>query len=126
MESPSDLRLWRSDSAKAAASRLHPYTEQHWLRSSLRRKAELPDNAERVIIATDCRIGFWEAANCPRSSDYLFTLIEMHSGSNGEGEGKMSIATKITTDRDGKTIMLEDFQSQPVMLNSIKREKKTD
>jgi hypothetical protein len=90
------------------------------------RRGELPDNAERVIIATDRRIGFWEAANRPRSIDYPFTLIEMHINPSGEGEGKMSVATKITTDNDGKTIVLENYQSQPVMLNSIKREKKTE
>jgi hypothetical protein len=89
------------------------------------RRSALPDNAERIIIATDRRIGFWEAANRPRSIDYPFTLIEMHIGPNGEGEGKMSLATKITTEDNGKTIVLENYQSQPVMLNAIKREKKT-
>jgi hypothetical protein len=90
------------------------------------RKSEMPDGAERVIIATDRRIGFWEATNRPRSIDYPFTLVEMHIAPNGEGEGKMSIATKITTDNDGKTIVLEDYQSQPVMLTTVKREKKTE
>ncbi len=89
------------------------------------RKHEMPDNAERVVIATDRRIGFWEARNRPRSIDYPFTLIEMHIGPNGKGEGKLSLATKITTENDGKTIVLENYQSQPVMLNDIKREKKT-
>jgi hypothetical protein len=89
------------------------------------RKHQLPDNAERIVIATDRRIGFWEARNRPRSIDYPFTLIEMHIGSNGEGEGKMSLATKITTEKDGQTIVLENYQSQPVMLNAVKRDKKT-
>jgi len=81
--------------------------------------------AERVIIATDRRIGFWEAANRPRSIDYPFTLIEMRINANGEGEGKMSLATKITTEDNGKTIVLENYSSQPVMLTSIKRDRKT-
>lgn len=89
------------------------------------RKQPLPEGAERIVIATDRRIGFWEAANRPRSIDYPFTLIEMRIGRNGEGEGKLSLATKITTENDGKTIVLENYQSQPVMLNSVKREKKT-
>src|SRR5262249_35047373 len=37
------------------------------------RKNELPEGGERVIIATDRRISFWEAANRPRSIDYPFT-----------------------------------------------------
>jgi len=89
------------------------------------RKNPLPDGGERVIIATDRRIGFWEAANRPRSIDYPFTLIEMRIKSDGEGEGKMSLATKITTENDGKQIVLENYSSQPVMLTTVKREKKT-
>jgi hypothetical protein len=89
------------------------------------RKGQLPEQAERIIIATDRRIGFWEAANRPRSIDYPFTLIEMRIKPNGDGEGKMSLATKITTEDDGKTIVLENYQSQPTLLTSIKREKKT-
>jgi hypothetical protein len=89
------------------------------------RKNPLPDGGERVIIATDRRIGFWEAANRPRSIDYPFTLIEMRIRSDGEGEGKMSLATKITTENDGKQIVLENYASQPVLLTTVKREKKT-
>ncbi len=89
------------------------------------RKAPLPDGGERVVIATDRRIGFWEAANRPRSIDYPFTLIEMRIRPDGEGEGKMSLATKITTENDGKTIVLENYSSQPVMLTTVRREKKT-
>jgi hypothetical protein len=89
------------------------------------RKQEM-GGSERVIIATDRRIGFWEARNRPRSIDYPFTLIEMRIGSNGKGEGKLSLATKITTENDGKTIVLENYQSQPVMLNNVTREKKTN
>jgi hypothetical protein len=34
----------------------------------------------------------------------------------------MSMATKITVDHDHKTIVLEDYAYQPVMLHHIKRE----
>jgi hypothetical protein len=87
------------------------------------RRHPMPDGAERIIIMTDRRIGFWEAANRPRSIDYPFTLIEMHINPNGEGEGKLSLATKITTERDNKMIVLENYQSQPVQLTSVRREK---
>ena len=89
------------------------------------RRSELPEGGERISIATDRRISFWEAANRPRSIDYPFTLIELHIRPNGEGEGKMSLATKITIERDGKTIMLENYASQPVLLTSVKRERQT-
>jgi hypothetical protein len=92
------------------------------------RKHPMPDGGKRVIIATDRRIGFWEAANRPRSIDYPFTLIEMHINPNGEGEGKLSLATKITVEGSGdrRMVVLENYQSQPVLLNSVRREKGTE
>jgi len=80
------------------------------------------DGGERIALATDRRISFWEATNRPRSFDYPFTLIELHFGREGRGEGKMSVATKITADTTHKTIVLEDYANQPVMLHEIKRE----
>src|SRR5438874_10110441 len=82
----------------------------------------LPDGGERVVLATDRRIGFWEAANRPRSIDYPFTIVEMRLNADGEGEGKLSLATKIIVENDNKTIVLEDYGTQPVHLTSIKRE----
>jgi hypothetical protein len=89
------------------------------------RRTSIPDGGERVTLLTDRRISFWEAANQPRSIDYPFTLIELHINSNGEGEGKLSLATKITGDAENKVIVLEDYANQPVLLNAVKREKKT-
>jgi hypothetical protein len=80
------------------------------------------DGGERITLATDRRISFWEATNRPRSFDYPFTVIELHVGRDGQGEGKMSVATKITADAQHKTIVLEDYANQPVMLHDIKRE----
>jgi hypothetical protein len=80
------------------------------------------DGGERIVLATDRRISFWELTNHPRWSDYPFTVIELHIGRDGQGEGKMSVATKITTDHEHKTIVLEDYANQPVMLHHIKRE----
>jgi hypothetical protein len=90
------------------------------------RRTPLPDGGERVVLATDRRIGFWEAANQPRSIDYPFTLIEMRLNADGEGEGKLSLATKITIDSDSKTVVLEDYGTQPVQLTSVKRERKSE
>lgn len=81
------------------------------------------DGGERVILVTDRRIGFWEAANRPRSIDYPFTFIELRLNRDGEGEGKMSIATKIIADKENNIITLENYETQPVMLNNVKRER---
>ena len=81
------------------------------------------DGGQRIIIATDRSIGFWEAANRPRTIDYPFTFIELRVDRNGEGEGKLSLATKVTSTSDGRVVELENYAAQPVMLTNVKREK---
>jgi hypothetical protein len=81
-----------------------------------------PEGGERVVLATDRRIGFWEAANQPRSIDYPFTVIELRLNRDGEGEGKMSLATKITADKNSNTVVLENYDIQPVLLQSVRRQ----
>jgi hypothetical protein len=86
------------------------------------RRTPLPDGGERVVLATDRYISFWEATNRPRSIDYPFTVIEIHINADGEGEGKMSLATKIIADKQNKQIVLEDYGTQPVLLKSVRRQ----
>src|SRR4029078_11477184 len=84
-----------------------------------RRAAE---GGSRVVLITDRRIGFWEAANQPRSVDYPFTVIELRLNRDGEGEGKMSIATKIIMEREANIVTLENYETSPVRLTNVKRE----
>jgi hypothetical protein len=79
------------------------------------------DGGRRIVLVTDRPIGFWEAASQSRMLDYPFTLIEMHLNADGTGEGKMSLATKITI--TGDTLTLENWNATPVQLTSIKEEK---
>ncbi len=86
------------------------------------RKHPGEDGGEVITMATDRYISFWEAANRPRTIDYPFTVVEIHIGKDGKGEGKMSIATKVTWDKKNNTLTLENYKSQPVLLNEVKRE----
>jgi hypothetical protein len=86
------------------------------------RKYKGEDGGDVLTMMTDRYIGFWEAANRPRTVDYPFTLIEIRIGPDGKGEGKMSIATKVTYDKKNNTVVLEDYKSQPVILNQVKKE----
>lgn len=86
------------------------------------RKMPLPDGGERVVLITDRRIDFWEAANQPRSIDYPFTFIDIRLNRDGEGEGKMSLATKVIYDKKDNMISLENFQTSPALITNVKRE----
>jgi len=83
------------------------------------------DGGERVVLLTDRRISFWEAANRPRSIDYPFTFIELRLNDDGEGEGKMSIATQIIPDPVNNILTLENYDIQPVLLTTVRRESRS-
>src|SRR5262249_54525912 len=87
------------------------------------RHTALPDGGERVFALTDRYVSFWEEANQTRSVDYPFTTIDLQVAPNGEGQGKMSFATKITGDAENKIVVIEGFADQPIQLNAVKREK---
>jgi hypothetical protein len=85
------------------------------------RQVPADEGGRRIVLATDRPVGFWEAANRPRSIDYPFTVIELQLDRNGEGVGKLSIATKLTL--SGTVLTLENFANQPVMLNNVRKRK---
>jgi hypothetical protein len=89
------------------------------------RKIPGEDGGYRVVLLTDRRIGFWEAVNRPRSIDYPFTFIELRLDRDGEGEGKMSLATKIIADERSNVVTLENYDTQPVTLKNIKTTRKS-
>jgi len=85
----------------------------------------LPDGGEQVVIATDRPMGFREVANQWRTTDYPFTVIEMQLNADGEGQGTLSVATKVTVNKKTNTIELENFGTSPVLLQNVKRERAT-
>lgn len=86
-------------------------------------QSALPDGGRRIVLATDRPISFWEAVNRPRTIEYPFTVIQMEIGKEGKGKGTLSYATKIIP--AGKAIVLENFNTQPVMLTQITSEPRT-
>ncbi len=78
------------------------------------------DGGEQVLIATDRWINYWEAANATRSLQYPFSIIQMRVKGSGEGEGRLSVATKVIA--AGREIVLENYDSQPILLTDVTRE----
>lgn len=79
-----------------------------------------PDGGRNVILATNRRVAFREAANSTRSMEYQFTLVEIHIDKNGKGEGKMVPAAKVSWDAKLKKIEIENYSAQPVDLINVK------
>ena len=80
------------------------------------------DGGERIVLVTDRHMSFREIANRHRSVDYPFTVIELNLQPNGKGDGKMTVATKITGDRNGNVVTLENYEISPVLLTKVTRE----
>jgi hypothetical protein len=87
-------------------------------------RAPLPDGGERVILATDRRLGTHSAAWQPTASDltdYEFTVIEIRFNAKGVGEGKTSLTTKVIVDNEAKTVALENYATAAPILRNVKR-----
>ena len=79
------------------------------------------DGGRRIFLGTDRPIGFAEEVNRPQTINYPFTFIEMRMDDDGEGEGTLSRATRVTSSDDGRFVQLENWGVDPVRLTEIKR-----
>lgn len=85
------------------------------------RKVRGEDGGERIVLATDRPMSFAELWNRPRSVDYPFTVIELRVNDNGEGDGTLSLATKIIPDKLNNIVTLENYDTQRIRLQQVKR-----
>jgi hypothetical protein len=85
-----------------------------------------PDGGDRIILATDRRIGMWSNLWQPATgvtvTDYPFSIIELHVNAKGEGEGRGVLTGKVTIDSETKTIALDNYAALPVILKGLKRQ----
>ena len=66
-----------------------------------------------VPTPADRPIDFWQARNRPRTSDYPFTLLELHWDQNNRGEGMMLAHTRIFVDPRTSDLVLENYSYVP-------------
>jgi hypothetical protein len=83
------------------------------------RQTDLPDGGRRIIIATNRRLAFGEVSRQTRSSQYDFTLVEMHLPKSGKGEGKIVSAAKVTFNNKTHQIEIENYGTIPVQLKEV-------
>jgi hypothetical protein len=84
--------------------------------------AKLPDGTERVVLASDRRLGAytgeWTSPAAAQETDYTFTLIELHVGSDGTLQGKTSLTTKIAVDDEAKAVALDNYATATTTLTT--------
>jgi hypothetical protein len=87
-------------------------------------KLPLPNGGQRIILATDRRLGAsnstWKPTGAATPTDYEFTVMEFRLGPKGDGEGKASLTGKVTVDAASKSIALDGYDMLPVVFKAIK------
>ena len=86
-------------------------------------RASAPDGRERIVFATDRRLGGLSPARTPAApaTDYQFTLIELRFDRGGGGEGKTSLTARVAVDEQARTFALENYDAAPAILRNLKR-----
>ena len=87
----------------------------------LRYAREIPDEegGTRVFLATDRPMSAWEIWNEPRYSQYPFTLIDLRFPREGEPAGSLMLAARVTSDKDGRFVNVENFATQPIQITDL-------
>jgi hypothetical protein len=83
------------------------------------RQEELTSGGKRIVFATDRPMGFFEAANKTRSSDYEYLVGDVRLGAGGKGEGRLATAAKVRFDKDEQKVEIEDYAIEPVRLTEV-------
>jgi hypothetical protein len=81
----------------------------------------LPGGGRRILAGTERPMSFTEISRGTISSDYPFTIVEMRLNAKGEGDGRLSLATKIVG--EGDYVELENYDRAPIRLTKIKASK---
>jgi len=79
------------------------------------------DKGRRIFLITDRPISFVELYNGTRSRDYQFGVVQLDLDGQGNGEGAMLVATKISFDKDNQ-LELEHYGIDPVRLANVRKE----
>jgi hypothetical protein len=91
----------------------------------LRYAREVPqdEGGTRVFLATDRPMSAFEIWNQPRYSNYPFTLVDLRFDPDGKASGSLILAARVTADRDGRFIEVENFASQPIPITQLEVER---
>jgi hypothetical protein len=87
------------------------------------RQWDLGEGKRRIVLATDRYISFYEARNQPRYRDYDMSILVMDVDAEGNGEGQLAMGVRLAVDTEKKTLVVENFGTEPVRLTKIRRTK---
>jgi hypothetical protein len=78
------------------------------------------DGDTDVVLVVDRPLWLWWDAS-PPSTPYRYTVVQMRLGTDGVGEGRVSMGTSVATD-PALGVVLSDFAKAPALLADVRRE----
>ena len=87
-------------------------------------KVAAADGSQRIILLTDRKLGYysadaWKPSAAATGDDRPFSVIELRVNRAGQGEGKTSLTTKTVVDPASKSLALDNYAAQPVILKGV-------
>ena len=117
---------WRRSWEKCRRSAICGRRKSPGTRCIMPARSPPQDGGQRIILITDRRLGAWNdrwklATPEPlrrdrQAANYDFSVIELRLNAKDEGEGKASLAGKLAVDGAAKTMVLDNYDSLPVIL----------
>lgn len=87
----------------------------------------LPDGGERIVLATDRRLGThtaaWQPLTAAPQTDYPFTVLEIRLDAKGNGEARTSLTNTVVVDKAAGTLALENYETAPAILQKVRVER---
>jgi hypothetical protein len=86
-----------------------------------------PEGGERIIFATDRRLGgwsdqWWKPAGTAAPTNLPFTVLKLIPRT-GDGEGRTTLTGKVSEDAAAKSIAVDGYSAQPVVFKTVKKVK---
>ena len=85
-----------------------------------------PDGGERVIFATDRRLGnwsdqWWKPTGPAVATNLPFTIFEFRLNGKVDGEGRTTLTGKVIEDTTAKSIAVGNYSEQPIVFRAVKK-----
>jgi hypothetical protein len=89
-------------------------------------RTTMPDGGERIIFATDRRLGvwsdqWWKPTGTGTPTNLAFTVFEFRLNEKGEGEGRTTLTGKVAEDTAAKSIAVSTYAEQPIVFKGVKK-----
>jgi hypothetical protein len=83
-------------------------------------QVRLGDDGRRIFLATDVPVQLWEVHDNTGSTESPFSFLEIRMDEDG-GQGRLARGSDVELSADGKHLQLDDYGSQPVPLQQVRR-----